>query len=101
MLLGESGPALEQLFRAAGLTRTEQASSLESAVRRARDLARELADASDASIVSDAVLASPIATVLLSPAATSYDMFTDYAARGHAFKAAVARLGDVAGRSRR
>jgi UDP-N-acetylmuramoylalanine--D-glutamate ligase len=33
-----------------------------------------------------------IATVLLSPAAASFDMFVDYAARGHAFKAAVADL---------
>jgi UDP-N-acetylmuramoylalanine--D-glutamate ligase len=30
--------------------------------------------------------------VLLSPAAASFDMFEDYAARGRAFKAAVARL---------
>ena len=32
------------------------------------------------------------ATVLLSPAAASFDMFVDYAARGRAFKAAVAAL---------
>ncbi len=32
------------------------------------------------------------ATVLLSPAAASFDMFEDYAARGRAFKAAVAGL---------
>ena len=31
-------------------------------------------------------------TVLLSPAATSFDMFADYEARGRAFKAAVAEL---------
>ena len=34
-----------------------------------------------------------IATVLLSPAAASFDMFADYAARGRAFKRAVAALG--------
>jgi UDP-N-acetylmuramoylalanine-D-glutamate ligase len=33
-----------------------------------------------------------MATVLLSPAAASFDMFVDYAARGRAFKSAVARL---------
>jgi UDP-N-acetylmuramoylalanine--D-glutamate ligase len=41
--------------------------------------------------------ASP-ATVLLSPAAASFDMFPDYAARGRAFKTAVA---DLAARARR
>ena len=38
------------------------------------------------------------ATVLLSPAAASFDMFPDYAARGRAFKDAVAEL--VASRAR-
>jgi UDP-N-acetylmuramoylalanine--D-glutamate ligase len=33
-----------------------------------------------------------VATVLLSPAAASFDMFEDYAARGRAFVAAVGRL---------
>jgi UDP-N-acetylmuramoylalanine--D-glutamate ligase len=33
---------------------------------------------------------------LLSPAAASFDMFTDYAARGAAFRAAVATLGSEA-----
>ena len=32
------------------------------------------------------------ATVLLSPAAASFDMFVDYAARGRAFKTAVASI---------
>jgi UDP-N-acetylmuramoylalanine--D-glutamate ligase len=51
-------------------------------VARADAIAREARTASGAAI----------ATVLLSPAAASFDMFVDYAARGRAFKAAVAAL---------
>ncbi len=83
VLIGESGPALEASFRAAGLARTERAADLDDAVRRADAIARE------------ALAARPgggPATVLLSPAAASFDMFEDYAARGRAFKAAVATL---------
>jgi UDP-N-acetylmuramoylalanine--D-glutamate ligase len=40
-----------------------------------------------------AELARPGSTVLLAPAAASYDMFTGYAARGDAFAAAVQALG--------
>lgn len=88
VLIGESGPALEAMFRAAGLGHTERAADLETAVRRADALAREaLAGAS-----GDA-----IATVLLSPAAASFDMFVDYAARGRAFKAIVKDLEAGAG----
>jgi UDP-N-acetylmuramoylalanine--D-glutamate ligase len=39
-------------------------------------------------------LASPGDTVLLAPACSSFDMFEDYSARGRAFKAEVARLGE-------
>ena len=83
VLIGESGPALEASFRAAGLARTERAGDLDDAVRRADAIARE------------ALAARPgggPATVLLSPAAASFDMFEDYAARGRAFKSAVAAL---------
>ncbi len=83
VLIGESGPALEASFRAAGLAQTERARDLDEAVRRADAIARE------------ALAARPAAgraTVLLSPAAASFDMFEDYAARGRAFKAAVATL---------
>ena len=82
VLIGESGPTLERLFRAAGLRRTERAGSLEDAVRRADAIARETLGAG----------AREPATVLLSPAAASFDMFVDYADRGRAFKVAVAAL---------
>ncbi|HEY4945380.1 MAG TPA: UDP-N-acetylmuramoyl-L-alanine--D-glutamate ligase [Candidatus Limnocylindrales bacterium] len=93
VLIGESGPALAALFRAAGLRRVEEAGTLEAAVPRADALARELlADAAPGTV----------ATVLLSPAAASFDQFPDYAARGRAFKAAVAGLAAsaTAGRDR-
>ncbi len=82
VLIGESGPALEAEFRAAGLDRTERAPDLDTAVRRADALARE----------ARAGFGGAIATVLLSPAAASFDMFVDYAARGRAFKDVVAAL---------
>ena len=82
VLIGESGPTLEALFRDAGLGHVERAGSLEEAVRRADAIARDaLRDG-----------AAEPATVLLSPAAASFDMFEDYAARGRAFKQAVADL---------
>jgi UDP-N-acetylmuramoylalanine--D-glutamate ligase len=83
VLIGESGPALRELFRAAGHERLELADSLESAVVRADAIARELLPAAGP---------AELATVLLSPAAASFDMFVDYAARGRAFKAAVTAL---------
>jgi len=82
VLIGESGPELERLFRDAGLAATHRAPTLDDAVRRADALARDLLRAG----------ATEPATVLLSPAAASFDMFVDYAARGRAFKEAVARL---------
>jgi len=83
VLIGESGPTLERLFRSAGLAHAERAASLEAAVRRADALAR-------AALAESRAAGS--ATVLLSPAAASFDMFEDYAARGRAFRAAVAAL---------
>jgi UDP-N-acetylmuramoylalanine--D-glutamate ligase len=80
VLIGESGPDLESAFRAAGLARTERATDLGQAVRRADAIAREV------------MPPAGTATVLLSPAAASFDMFVDYAARGRAFKTAVGEL---------
>jgi UDP-N-acetylmuramoylalanine--D-glutamate ligase len=90
VLIGESGPGLESSFRAAGLVRTERAVSLEDAVARADAIARDILATGDG---------PGQATVLLSPAAASFDMFVDYAARGRAFKEAVAAL--AAARSRK
>ena len=38
-------------------------------------------------------MAQPGDVVVLAPAAASFDMFVDYAARGDAFRAAVGRIG--------
>jgi UDP-N-acetylmuramoylalanine--D-glutamate ligase len=82
VLIGESGPDLGAAFRAAGLARMEHADDLDGAVRRADAIVRErLADGAAGS-----------GTVLLSPAAASFDMFVDYAARGRAFRDAVGRV---------
>ena len=94
VLIGETGPDLERRFRAAGLERVERAGSMGDAVARADALAREaLARDALASDVAAAGRPGTPATVLLSPAAASFDMFPDYAARGRAFKDAVAQLG--------
>ncbi len=82
VLIGESGPELQRLFRDSGLGHTRRAATLDAAVRIADDLARGRLAAGDP---------AP-ATVLLSPAAASFDMFADYEARGRAFKESVGRL---------
>ena len=81
VLIGESGPTLDAMFRAAGLVEMRRAGSMDEAVRVADALARSLREDGDG-----------VATVLLSPAAASFDMFEDYAARGRAFKEAVGQL---------
>jgi UDP-N-acetylmuramoylalanine--D-glutamate ligase len=87
VLIGESGPDLENRFRVAGLARTERAATLEDAVRIADGIAREALEGGG----------PEPATVLLSPAAASFDMFVDYAARGRAFKEAVANIAAARG----
>ena len=88
VLIGESADMLERLFAGAGLARIDRAATMVGAVAMADDIARErLADRRRRGLP-----ASGPATVLLSPAAASFDMFVDYAARGRAFTAAVADL---------
>jgi UDP-N-acetylmuramoylalanine--D-glutamate ligase len=87
VLIGESGPVLAEMFRGNGMRHVELAASLEEAVGRGDAIARDLLERAAAG-------SSGPATVLLSPAAASFDMFVDYAARGRAFKAAVAALAD-------
>ncbi len=89
VLIGESADAMAGLFGRAGLARIERAPTLEDAVAVAAGLAREALAGTG---VAGSGPAGPAATVLLSPAAASFDMFVDYAARDRAFRAAVGRL---------
>ena len=90
VLIGESGPTLEGLFRDAGLECTERAAGLDEAVAAATRLARARLDD---------LPGGATATVLLSPAAASFDMFVDYAARGRAFIDAVGQLAEASRRA--
>jgi UDP-N-acetylmuramoylalanine--D-glutamate ligase len=89
VLIGESGPALAEIFRGSGLARVEMASTLAEAVGHGDEIAREL--------LAQAGASNPdrLATVLMSPAAASFDMFVDYEARGRAFRAAVSTLAEL------
>jgi UDP-N-acetylmuramoylalanine--D-glutamate ligase len=73
ILIGETADELEALI--GGRVAVRRADDMTAAVRAAADLARS----------GD--------VVLLAPAAASFDMFADYAARGDAFRAAVDELG--------
>jgi UDP-N-acetylmuramoylalanine--D-glutamate ligase len=75
VLIGETADALAALI--GDRVPVEHAATMEAAVRAAADRAR------------------PGDLVLLSPAAASFDMFVDYAARGDAFRAAVGTLEDA------
>ncbi len=90
VLIGESATELERLFRAAGLDTIERADTLEAAVETADAMARHARAA--LATRNGGATRNATATVLLSPAAASFDMFEDYAARGRAFKAAVGAL---------
>jgi UDP-N-acetylmuramoylalanine--D-glutamate ligase len=84
VLIGETAGEMERAFGAAGAARLEHARDMDAAVVRADEIAREL-------LAVEGKEAQ--ATVLLSPAAASFDMFVDYADRGRAFKDAVRALG--------
>lgn len=84
VVIGESGPELGRRLTDAGVPIVQSATSMDEAVQRADALAR-------AARATSGPDGGP-ATVLLSPAAASFDMFIDYAARGQAFKDAVAAL---------
>ncbi|HWH37985.1 MAG TPA: UDP-N-acetylmuramoyl-L-alanine--D-glutamate ligase [Candidatus Limnocylindrales bacterium] len=92
VLIGEVGPQMAELFSRAGAPQVELAPDLPRAVERAAELARR-------ALRDRAPNADAEATVLLSPAAASFDMFPDYAARGQAFRDAVRRLAARSGRA--
>jgi UDP-N-acetylmuramoylalanine--D-glutamate ligase len=91
LLIGENAPRIAAALDAAGHAAVERHPSLGAAVRRAHELVR-------GAVARDG---RPGGIVLLSPAAASFDMFTDYAARGDAFKATVAELMGDRGRAAR
>jgi UDP-N-acetylmuramoylalanine--D-glutamate ligase len=81
--------AAQKVVRAAvliGEARERIAAALQGAV--AVDLASDMGDA----VRRAAAIARPGDAVVLSPACSSYDMFSDYADRGRAFRAAVEAL---------
>ena len=70
--IGEAAPFVAQAL--AGVVPVSRAETMDNAVRTAFEMAK------------------PGGVVVLAPACSSFDMFRDYAARGHAFKEAVRRL---------
>ncbi len=68
VVMGTTGPSIEQALRAAGFTAIERADSLEEAIDKS---IRRLGSSG---------------TVLLSPACASFDMFRDFEQRGDRFK---------------
>jgi UDP-N-acetylmuramoylalanine--D-glutamate ligase len=81
VVMGELANELEALFRSAGVTRIEHATSVESAVEVGTRVAQEVGVPG-----ADGVRA----TLLLSPIGSSFDMYNNpFGARGEAFRAAV------------
>jgi UDP-N-acetylmuramoylalanine--D-glutamate ligase len=70
VLIGEAAPLIEEAL--AGTAQLERGSDMADAVARA------------------SALAQPGDAVVLAPACSSFDMFSNYKARGHAFAKAVA-----------
>jgi UDP-N-acetylmuramoylalanine--D-glutamate ligase len=95
MLVGSVGPRL----RGVVLLGADRDVIRRSLARHAPDVpvveaVRTDTGAMDLVVAEAAKLAAPGDTVLLAPAAQSFDMFRDYPARGDAFAAAVGRLAD-------
>jgi UDP-N-acetylmuramoylalanine--D-glutamate ligase len=87
-------------LRAAVLIGTDRARFTRALARHAPDVPVTELSSTDTGVMDQAVAAAAAAarpgdTVLLAPAAQSWDMFRDYSARGDAFAAAVARLTDL------
>ena len=78
-LIGEAGPAFAKTLE--GKAPVVEAGAMEAAVAQA---------------YADAAKSGQDAVVLLSPAAASFDQFTDFEARGEAFREAVQRLAHAA-----
>jgi UDP-N-acetylmuramoylalanine--D-glutamate ligase len=86
-------------LRAAVLIGTDRARFARALARHAPDVPVAELGSTDTGVMEQAVAqaaaaARPGDTVLLAPAAQSWDMFRDYPARGDAFAAAVTRLAD-------
>ncbi|HEY2753005.1 UDP-N-acetylmuramoyl-L-alanine--D-glutamate ligase [Phenylobacterium sp.] len=78
-LVGEAAPAFAETLK--GYAPTFQAGTIDTAVAQA---------------YADAAKSGRDAVILLSPAAASFDQFSDFEARGEAFRAAVQRLAHAA-----
>ena len=89
VLFGELADELEQLFRNAGVTKIERAATIDDAARRGFNLARAAVGAK----IDPGFGVEALATVLLSPIGSSYDMFNNpFGARGDAFRDAVKQM---------